>query len=185
VLAVNQACRGALPYQEELVEMPRRITVLLVAVAGLCLVAVAPAAAAKRVVIRGGEVFKAGQYVKDNQRFTPRNTTVRSGEKVTLRDRSRGGSPHTLSIVRKRQLPDSFECSVCEQLFAAHEVNEEAETIGKPLVNVGAAGFDQPGDSIIVPPGGKVSFDVTADDGTNLNFLCAVHPWMQGKFKVR
>jgi hypothetical protein len=64
-------------------------------------------------------------------------------------------------------------------------VNEEAETIGKPLVNVGAAGFDQPGDSIIVPPGGKVSFDVTADEGTNLNFLCALHPWMQGKFKVR
>jgi hypothetical protein len=165
--------------------MPRRIAVALAAVAGLCLVAVAPAAAAKRVVIRGGEEFKAGQYVKDNQRFTPRNTTVRSGEKVTVRDRSTAEAPHTLSIVRKRDLPDSFQCGACEQLFVAHEANEETGTVGKPLVNVGAAGFDQAGDSIFVPPGGKVSFRVTADEGENLNFLCAVHPWMQGKFRVR
>jgi hypothetical protein len=185
VLAVNQACRGALPYQEELVEMPRRITVLLVAVAGLCLVAVAPAAAAKRVVIRGGEIFKAGQYVKDNQRFTPRITTVRSGEKVTVRDRSTARSPHTLSIVRKRDLPDSFQCAVCEQIFVAHEANEETGDVGKPLVEVGDAGFDQAGDSIFVPPGGKVSFRVTADEDTNLSFLCGIHPWMQGKFRVR
>jgi hypothetical protein len=165
--------------------MPRRITVLLAAAVGLCLLVAAPAGARERVVIRGGEVFKPGQYVKDNQRFTPRVTTVKSGEKVTVRDRSTAGSPHTLSIVRKRQLPDSFECAVCEQLFAAHEANEETGDVGKPLVNVGDAGFDQPGDSIFVPPGGKVSFQVTADDGENLNFLCAIHPWMQGKFKVR
>jgi plastocyanin len=165
--------------------MPRRIAVVLATVAGLCLVSVAPAAAAKRVVIRGGEIFKAGHYVKDNQRFTPRNTTVRSGEKVTVRDRSTASSPHTLSIVRKRDLPDSFQCAVCEQLFVAHEANEETGDVGKPLVNVGDDGFDQPGDSIFVPPGGKVSFRVTADEGTNLNYLCAIHPWMQGKFKVR
>lgn len=165
--------------------MPRRTTAVLAAVVGMCLVAVAPAAAAKRVVIRGGEVFKAGHYVKDNQRFTPRITTVQSGEKVTVRDRSTARSPHTLSIVRKRDLPDSFQCAVCEQLFVAHEANEETGTVGKPLVNVGAAGFDQPGDSIFVPPGGKVSFRVTADEGENLNFLCAIHPWMQGKFRVR
>ena len=165
--------------------MPRRITVLLVAVAGLCLVAAAPAAAAKRVVIRGGEVFKAGHYVKDNQRFTPRTTTVRSGEKVTVRDRSTARSPHTLSIVRKRDLPDSFQCAVCEQLFVAHEANEETGDVGQPLVNAGAPGFNRPGDSIFVPPGGRVSFRVTADDGRNLNFLCAVHPWMQGQLRVR
>jgi hypothetical protein len=165
--------------------MPRRITVLPLAVAGLCLVAAAPAGAAERVVIRGGEVFKAGQYVKDNQRFTPRNTTVDSGEKVTVRDRSTAGAPHTLSIVRKRQLPDSFQCGVCEQLFVAHEANEETGDVGNPLVNAGAAGFNRPGDSIFVPPRGKVSFRVTADEGRNLNFLCAVHPWMQGQFRVR
>jgi hypothetical protein len=165
--------------------MPRRITVLLVAVAGLCLVAVAPAAAVERVVIRGGTVFKAGQYAKDNSRFTPRNLVVDSGERVRVRDRSTDGQPHTLSIVRRGQLPDSFECRVCEQLFVAHEANEETGDVGQPLVNAGAPGFNRPGDSIFVPPGGRVSFRVTADEGRNLNYLCAVHPWMQGQLRVR
>ena len=167
--------------------MPRRITVLLVAVAGLSLVAAAPAGAAvkKRIVIRGGEVFKPGKYVKDDQRFTPSVLTVQSGRRVTVRDRTTAGSPHTVSVVRKRDLPDSFECAVCEDFFAAHEANEETGTVGKPLVNVGPAGFDRPGDSIFVPPGGKVSFKVTADEGENLNYICAIHPWMQGKIRVR
>lgn len=167
--------------------MSRRITVLLVAVAGLCLVAAAPAGAAakKRIVIRGGEVFKPGQYVKDNQRFTPGVLTVKSGRNVTVRDKSTAGAPHSVSVVRKRDLPKSFECGVCEDFFAAHEANEETGTVGKRLVNVGPVGFNQPGDSIFVPPGGKVNFDVTADAGEKLNYICAIHPWMQGKIRVR
>ena len=166
--------------------MQRRITVLLVAVAGLCLVAAAPAAAAKkRMSIVGGVVFKAGKFAKDNQRFAPRNVTLGKGDKVVLRNRADTEDPHTLSVVRRRDVPDSFDCAVCPSFFAAHEADEETGTVGKPLVNVGDPGFDQPGDSIFVPPGGKVSFRVTANEGENLNFICAIHPWMQGKFKVR
>ena len=166
--------------------MPRRITVLPVAVVGLCFVAAAPAAATERVVIRGGTTFNPGESIVDNVRFTPRNLTVRSGERVRVRDRGTDReAPHTLSIVRRGQLPNSFNCRACEQLFVAHEVNEEEETVGKPRVNVGAPGFNRPGDSIFVPPGGRVSFRVTADEGRNLSFLCAVHPWMQGQFNVR
>ena len=51
--------------------------------------------------------------------------------------------------------------------------------------HVGAAGFDQPGDSIFVAPHGKMSFDVTAPAGTTLHFICAIHPWMQGRIRVR
>ena len=165
--------------------MPRRITVLPVAVVGLCLVGAAPAAATERVVIRGGTVFNAGESLVDNSRFTPRNLTVQSGERVRVRDRSTDETPHTLSIVRRGQLPDSFACRVCEQIGVAHEANDEEGTVGKPLVNAGAPGFNRPGDSIFVPPGGKVSFEVTADEGRNLNYLCAIHPWMQGQFNVR
>ena len=166
--------------------MQRRITVLLVAVAGLCLVAASPAAAAKkRMSIVGGVVFKAGKGVTDNQRFAPRNVTVQKGDKVVLRNRAKTEDPHSLSIVRRRDVPDSFDCPVCQSFFAAHEVNEETGDVGKPVVDVGAAGFEQPGDSIVINPGAKVSFRVTADEGENLNFICAVHPWMQGKFKVR
>ena len=166
--------------------MPRRITVLLVAVAGLCLVAAAPATAAtKRLRIVGGVKFNAGQGVTDNQRFAPRNLTVGEGDKVVLRNRAKTEDPHTLSLVRRRDVPASFACPACESLFIAHEANEETGTVGKPLVDVGDAGFDRPGDSIFVPPGGRVSFRVTADEGENLNYICAVHPWMQGRFRVR
>ena len=83
--------------------MPRRITVLLVAVAGLCLVAAAPATAAtKRLRIVGGLDFKPGQSVKDTQRFAPGILTVDSGDRVVLRNRSKTQDPHTISMVRRR-----------------------------------------------------------------------------------
>jgi hypothetical protein len=58
-----------------------------------------------------------------------------------------------------------------------------------PLVDVGAAGFNAPGDSIVTgpkaQPGGQpVTFKVTAAPGTTLNFLCVIHPWMEGRFSV-
>jgi hypothetical protein len=33
--------------------------------------------------------------------------------------------------------------------------------------------------------GSTVTFKVTARPGTILNFICAVHPWMQGRFLVK
>jgi len=75
-------------------------------------------------------------------------------------------------------------CKPCGQLMAAHQVNEETGAIGQPLVESGADGFDSAGDSIVLPPKGKVTFKVTAKAGSTLNFVCAVHPWMLGKIKV-
>ena len=74
---------------------------------------------------------------------------------------------------------------MCGEIFGAHGVNEQTGDIANPVVNVGAAGFDQPGDSMFIPPHGRVSFDVTAPAGTTLHFMCAIHPWMQGRIKVR
>ena len=166
--------------------MPRRITVLLVAVAGFCLVAAAPASAAtKRLRIVGGFVFNAGEGVVDNQRFAPRPLTVAKGDKVVVRNRAKTPDDHTLSIVRRNQLPDSFDCRVCESIGVAHEFNPETNEVGKRRVNAGAPGFNQPGDSVVISAKEKVSFRVTADEGKNLSFLCAVHPWMQGQFRVR
>jgi hypothetical protein len=166
--------------------MPRRITLLLFAVAGLCLVATAPASAAtKRLRIVGGPVFNAGESFLDNQRFTPRTMTVGKGDKVVLRNRAKTPEDHTLSIVRRNQLPDSFDCRVCESIGVAHDFNPQTNQVGKRRVNVGAPGFNRPGDSVVVSAKEKVSFRVTADEGKNLNYLCAVHPWMQGQFRVR
>ena len=74
--------------------------------------------------------------------------------------------------------------------MAAHEANMETGEVGKEVVEAGADGFDTggdkttPGDSIYLPPKGKVTFKVTAKKGTTLNFICAVHPWMVGTIKV-
>ena len=173
--------------------MPRRITILLAALAALALSAVAIGSAGavpakKKLRIVGDLVFKPGQSVKDTQRFAPHNLTVAKGDQVVLRNRSKTQDPHTISVVRRNQLPDSFECPACDAVFAAH--GEDPNT-GEPqniVVDVGDPGFDRPGDSIFIPPGPpgkkKVTFRVSADTGDNLNYLCAIHPWMQGSIRV-
>ena len=47
------------------------------------------------------------------------------------------------------------------------------------------AGFDTAGDSIWLPSKGKVTFKVTAKEGSTLAFVCAMHPWMLGEIKVK
>lgn len=167
--------------------MSRRIAIVTAAVIALSGLVAGPAAAAdkKKLRIVGGLVFKAGKYVKDDQRFAPRNLAIRKGGKVRLRNKARTPDPHSISVVRRRQLPSSFDCPVCADFFAAHEVNEETGDVGKPRVDVGDEGFDRPGDSLYVPPKGTVNFKVTAPRGKTLHYICAVHPWMQGKIRVK
>jgi len=170
--------------------MSRRLTVLLAAVAALSLTAAigtataAPKAPTKKTIaIVGKPVFKPGKFASDNQRFSPRNFDIKSGGKVTLRNKAKSEDPHSISLVKKSQLPKSFDCPVCDQIFAAHGATDTGVT--NPVVNVGAEGFDQPGDSLFVPPHGTVKFDVTAAKGKKLYFMCAVHPWMQGRINVK
>jgi len=113
---------------------------------------------------------------------------------VTLTNTTEDG--HTLSIVKPSQLPHSLKqienCSVCGEIAKSHGVNPEGPPSQGPppipLVNVGLAGFNQPGDSVVIGPkghGGPATFKVTAAPGTTLNFICAIHPWMQGRFQVK
>jgi hypothetical protein len=172
-----------------------RVVLALGAVAALCASAatIAPAMTqppkTAKLSIVGGIKMQAGKWIRDNQRFAPANREVRSGGEVRLRNRAKTEDPHTLSLVKKSDLPrtaqQAFACEACGPFFEAHQVNEETGDVGVPVVNVGDEGFDQPGDSIFVPPGGTVSFDVSADRGRTLYYLCAVHPWMQGKLRVR
>ena len=136
---------------------------------------------------------KANEYITDDQRWDANVYEVKSGATVTLRDKSEDNQPHTLSLIKK--LPKTpaqiMGCEACGPLMAAHEANLETGEVGKPLVEAGGEGFDTggdktaAGDSIYLPPKGKVTFKVTAAKGTTLNFVCAVHPWMLGKIKVK
>jgi hypothetical protein len=167
------------------------LAVVSLALVGSALGAGGPARA--KILIKGGASFKPNAYIKEADHFVAGTVVIRSGGTVTLTNN--GPDPHTLSIVKKSQLPRTIKqvenCSVCAAIAKSHGVNPEAPPEGPPpipVVNVGAAGFNAPGDSITIGPkgpGGRVTFKVTARPGTTLNFLCAVHPWMQGRFLVK
>jgi plastocyanin len=147
-----------------------------------------------KIVIKGSETFKRNAYIKDSVHFVAGTLSIRSGGTVTLTNMT--DDPHTFSIVKPSQLPHTVkqiqECHVCGEIARSHGVNPEGPpTSGPPpipLVNVGPAGFDESGDSIAINPkshGGQVTFKITAPAGSTLNFMCAIHPWMQGRILVK
>ena len=150
----------------------------------------APALAAPKantITAIGGMKVKANGYVQDDQRWDADKYTVKSGAAVTLRDKSTEGQPHTLSLIAKRPKTPAqiMGCKACGPLMEAHEANPETMEVGKPLVEAGAEGFDVAGDSIFLPPKGKVTFKVTAKKGAKLAFVCVIHPWMLGEITVK
>lgn len=179
---------------------PRRV--LAAAVFGSALLAVGGTAAGAggrgpakaTVVIKGGETLKPNVVLTNTMRFVAGSVTIRSGGTVTLTNKTT--DPHSLSVVKPSQVPHTIlqlhNCTACEAILAAHGINLEGPpTHGPPphlVVDVGAAGFDTAGDSVVIGPQGRgpaVTFKVTAPPGTILHFVCAFHPWMQGRFLVK
>jgi plastocyanin len=85
-----------------------------------------------------------------------------------------------------------MNCKACG-IASAHLKNPKSEpSDSNPIVhwtlNKGPAGLDEPGDSLAIFPQGShksISAKVSAAPGTTLYFLCALHPWMQGKIVVK
>jgi len=176
--------------------MNRRTAAALAAVAALGVSAPAAHAATKNTIAAtGSSTFKVNQYVQDGNHFAPGTITVKSGTTIKLVNKSKDGAPHSLSLIKASALPrtigDVMACPMCAPLLAAHQADPNSGQVGVPLYDTGAPGFQTmgdattAGDSIFLPPHGKVSFQVTAPKGTTLHFFCAVHPWMQGTIKVK
>jgi hypothetical protein len=139
--------------------------------------------------------FKPNRYLQVGFRWDRDVTNIRSGGTLTIRNRTSEG--HSFSLVKKSDLPRTLAgmeacfspTGVCGRLGVAHgaidpTTGEEGEpTI--PLVNVGPEGFDRPGDSIALAPRSTTRVKITAKKGARLYFLCAPHPWMQGKLVVK
>jgi hypothetical protein len=135
--------------------------------------------------------FKANRYVKDGMRFNRDAVSIRRGGTLTLVDETK--QAHSWSLVKRGQLPrtmrqmeNCFGRGPCDDLAVAHgainpDTGEEQEPT-TPLVNAGPAGFNQPGDSVLMPPGGKVKVKITGS--SDKYYLCAIHPWMLGKVNV-
>jgi plastocyanin len=173
---------------------PRAAVAVLVAalaVAGGTALAASPKKAPKKVTIqmKGKLTLKKNKFFKDAESFSPGKAQIRSGGTLTLRNRSE--APHTFSIVKKSDVPKGFKMltcgdpgSICESIFTAHQFDQEGNP-QKALVEVGSAGIDQPGDSIVVNPKQTTKVNVSAPKGTTLHFICAIHAWMQGQIRVR
>jgi plastocyanin len=171
-----------------------RLTVAATAVVIVAALAVPALAAAPRsTTLRAvGKVsFKANRYVKDSLHFNRDTVTIRKGGSLTISDATK--QAHSFSLVKKNQVPrtmrqveNCFGKGPCDELAVAHgainpDTGEEQEPT-TPLVNVGAAGFNQPGDSVLIPPSGKAKVKITGSG--DKYYICAIHPWMLGKVKV-
>jgi plastocyanin len=173
--------------------MFRRIHLMtaFVAVVAVAATAVALGASAGRsatLTATAGSKYVINKYAKDTSHFAPGAVTIRSGGILTVK--TQPGSPHTVSIVKPSQLPRTTRqigrCTLCGRLAKAHGVDPHSNAPPtKPVVDVGAPGIDQPGDSVFLPPGKTTKLRVTAKKGTTLSFFCAIRPWMQGRLHVK
>jgi plastocyanin len=167
------------------------VAILVVAALAVPALAAAPRNATVKTI--GGLKMVPNRSFTDSVRFNLDTVTIKSGGKVTLVDKSK--APHSWSIVKKGQVPKNarqteacFGKGPCDELAIAHgainpDTGEDQDPT-TPLVNVGKDGFNTPGDSVLIPPGGKTSVKVSAPAGSTLNMICAIHPWMQNKVKV-
>lgn len=133
----------------------------------------------------GSENMEPNALIFSTFRFDPERSFPHRGDRVVLADRDRvEGAPHTLTIVPKSQLPTTIEevfgpCPVCEEALQAHFGQDP------PRPRVGMRdGLNEPGDSLLVLEGQSVGARLTAPRGSVLHFLCAIHPWMQGRLVV-
>ena len=132
----------------------------------------------------GQEDFEQNALVFSTFRFDPERSFPHQGERVRLLDADRStGAPHTLTIVRRGQLPTSFDelfaCPACQRALDAHFATDP------PTARVGLTdGLNAPGDSMLIFEGQAIGAQVTAPAGSVMSFVCAFHPWMQGRLVV-
>ena len=144
-----------------------------------------PIGAGGSVSTRGAETFEPNALIQATFRFSPDKIVVHHGQQVRWVHRDQAEEPHTVTIVNKDQVPTSadevFSCKVCRQALKAHFATGKLKRKVDPD---GDGGLDQPGDSLLFFPGQPVSRQITAPAGSKLFYVCAIHPWMQGKIVV-
>ena len=137
------------------------------------------------------------EYVQDGVHYVPGTVRVKSGSTLTFTFAdTKVMEPHTLTIVNRSDLPRTFgqveNCKPCEKYATPHLKNPKAPPDQhNPIVhwtlNNGQPGLDTVGDSVAIQEPGahkSITIKVSAPAGQTLYFVCAVHPWMQGKIVV-
>jgi plastocyanin len=179
----------------------RRLTIMVVTALLLSTITAGSVMAVSTTTVRTvgrGQVFKPNQFIAAFFRFTPQATTVTAGQRIRFADDDQDTDEgHTATIVDQGDLPSSFaegdacfaETGPCGQALAAHDPDGDQQPPFNLVVNKGRPGLDTAGDSLLFGGDPKdnqsISARVTAAPGTTLYYLCALHPWMQGKITVR
>ena len=137
------------------------------------------------IQVLGQEDFEPNALIFSTFRFDPGRSFPHQGDTVRLVDADQSAeAPHTLTLVRQGQLPTTFDevlfgCEACNRALDAHFATDP------PSRRVGLAdGLNQPGDSMLIFPGQSIGAELTAPPGSIRYFLCAFHPWMQGRLVV-
>jgi plastocyanin len=157
----------------------RRHTLAASAAAGACLAILAPATATGAPE---HETIKA-KVRNGDFAYVPSRTEIERRGTITLRNRT--DAPHTFSIVKQEDVPETRKQQqrcfrrghICRRIFKWHDRGERRR------VNAGVKGFNTGGDSVFFSDRARAK--ITADEGRTLNFICGLHPQMQGKLHVR
>ncbi len=161
----------------------------------------AKSSAPSKVTIRAVQKIKMkpNRYIQDGLRWDKDVYRVKSGGTLKIVNDAASEGPHTLSVVKKSQLPRTAaqvqNCKICGKIAQEFGVSNPNDPNAQPQFQyvengVGTntpANVDRPGDSGLTGPGKKgesITLKVTAKKGSTLYFLCAIHPWMQAKIVV-
>lgn len=153
----------------------------------------APAATGKTDVI----YMRAG---KSGLRFVgPKKVGYGDELKVVDQTNPRKVGPHTISLIEASLVPKTRQqmrvCftkgHICKSIASWHGVKGNKPPTINP-VEAGAPGWStagnltEKGDSWFTgnKPGASYEQQVTAEPGTTIHFICAIHPEMHGSFKV-
>jgi hypothetical protein len=122
-------------------------------------------------------------------------TEVEKGGTLSIDNRT--PAPHTLSLVKAKLVPKTNQeishCNdsghICHEIAKWHkvhgqEVNENPARAGRSGWST-EGGLHRKGDSVFFNPGQNPGTrEVHAPHGTVLTFICAIHPYMNGRVVV-
>jgi plastocyanin len=170
---------------------PLALVVGALVVASLTAAGIAMANHTGVIRAEGTAYFEANALFGSTFRFEPDIIHVRRGDAVTLRDSDEASPPHTLTIVRRSELPTNpaeatpslAGCEICQRTVDRHFRTDPPDRVLEDDRDR-EFGLDGRGDSILIFDGESINRRVTAPRGSRLFFLCAIHPWMQGRIDV-
>lgn len=179
-----------------------RLRALALAVAAVALIAaVAGTGAAGAETATDTSAVVHIELTKGKLKFVGPETVVKGEQLEVINETNpKEVGPHTFSLVTKGSRPTTAKqrknCftpkHICMAIAIWHKFNPNTEKIGLDPVKAGPAGWStmgnatgKKGDSWFTEEKGEdISQEVTAEVGTTLYFMCAVHPWMHGQVTV-